>query len=143
MTPTISYQLHIDVKRSIRIRVGCLGHFQFPAGSYVYTGSAKRNIETRIARHLRKEKAFHWHIDWLLAAPGVTVARVTCSGKGECALNQQVTGTIVVPGFGASDCRNGCGSHLRYLGKAVRLPTTPIAARAGFAPNEHGLQNIL
>jgi Uri superfamily endonuclease len=111
-----SYQLEIDVERTIRIRVGRLGRFLFPAGRYVYTGSAKRNIEARIARHLRKEKTLRWHIDWLLSARGVKVAAVKRSNEDECALNQKIGGGIVVPGFGASDCRNACGSHLRYLG---------------------------
>ncbi|MFH1603753.1 MAG: GIY-YIG nuclease family protein [Pseudomonadota bacterium] len=117
MTAAISYQLRIDVKRPVRVRVGRLGHFLFPAGRYVYTGSAKRNLEARIARHLRKQKALRWHIDWLLSAPGVGIAAVKRSGKVECALNQEIVGTDVVPGFGASDCRKGCGSHLRYLGE--------------------------
>ncbi len=116
MTATISYQLRIDVTRPVRICVGHLGDFLFPAGRYVYTGSAKRNLEARIARHLHKEKALRWHIDWLLSASGVKVATVKRSSESECILNQKVVGVVVVPGFGASDCRNGCGSHLRYLG---------------------------
>ena len=118
MTTAISYQLRIEVMRPVRVRVGRLGQFLFPAGRYIYTGSAKRNLEARIARHLRKEKALRWHIDWLLSASGVKVTEVKRSGKDECALNQQVSGVNVVPGFGASDCRNGCGSHLRYLGES-------------------------
>jgi Uri superfamily endonuclease len=114
--PPISYQLHIQAARPVRVRVGRLGEFLFPAGAYVYTGSARRKPEARIARHLRKEKALRWHIDWLLTAPGVAVARVERSVESECALNRKVGGTVPVPGFGASDCRNGCGSHLRYLG---------------------------
>jgi Uri superfamily endonuclease len=117
VTAAISYQLRIDVKRPVRIRVGRLGNFLFPAGRYIYTGSAKRNLEARIARHLRKEKTLRWHIDWLLSASGVTVAEVSRSCEGECALNQKIAGKIVVPGFGASDCHYGCGSHLRYLGE--------------------------
>lgn len=118
MTAAISYQLRIDVKRPVRICVGRLGCFLFPSGRYVYTGSAKRNLEQRIARHLRKEKVLRWHIDWLLSAPGVRVTAVERSGAGECVLNQQSAGRVVVPGFGASDCRNRCRSHLRYLGKS-------------------------
>ncbi|MGP1676683.1 MAG: GIY-YIG nuclease family protein [Burkholderiales bacterium] len=112
----ISYQLRIAVARPVRLRIGRLGRFLFPAGRYIYTGSARRNLEARIARHLRKEKALRWHIDWLLSAPGVEVVSVRRSGEGECALNRKAAGAIVAPGFGASDCRKGCGSHLRYLG---------------------------
>jgi Uri superfamily endonuclease len=116
MTAAISYQLRINVPRPVCVRVGRLGTFLFPAGRYIYTGSAKRNLESRLARHLRKEKALRWHIDWLLSAPGVKIAAVKRSSKGECALNQKIIGMEVAPGFGASDCQNGCGSHLRYLG---------------------------
>lgn len=118
MTAATSYQLRIEVKRPVRVQVGCLGRFIFPAGRYIYTGSAKRNIEARIARHLRKEKALRWHIDWLLAAPGVAIKSVKRSREPECALNQGGRGVILVPGFGSSDCRNGCGSHLRYFGQS-------------------------
>jgi Uri superfamily endonuclease len=116
MTASTSYQLRINVEKPVRIRVGRLGFFLFPAGQYIYTGSAKRNLEARIARHLRKEKALRWHIDWLLSASGVRVATVKRSSESECTLNQKVGGMVVVPGFGASDCRNGCDSHLHYLG---------------------------
>ena len=116
-TAAITYQLKIEVRRGFRIQVGRLGQFRFPPGRYIYTGSARRNFEARIARHLRREKTLRWHIDWLLAASGVKVVGVKRSRIAECALNQRLRGSIVVPGFGASDCRSGCGSHLRYLGE--------------------------
>lgn len=112
----VTYQLAIAVRRPVRVAVGRLGEFLFPAGRYVYTGSARRNFEARIARHLRADKTMRWHIDWLLAARGVDVVGVNRSARGECALNRSVGGTVPVPGFGASDCLAGCGSHLRYLG---------------------------
>ena len=120
MPPAIAtpqtYQLLIQVERAIRIRIGQFGEYAFPAGHYCYTGSAKRNLEARIARHLRKEKKLRWHIDYLLAAPCVTVLDVRLSGAPECELNQSVKGEILIPGLGASDCRSGCGSHLKYQG---------------------------
>ena len=116
--PTVAprtYQLFIEVKAAVRVRVGRLGTFDFPAGRYVYTGSALRNFEARIARHLSTAKKMHWHIDYLLAAAGVHVLEVRRSVKEECAVNRSTRGTIPVPGFGASDCRTGCGSHLKRL----------------------------
>lgn len=50
----VSYQLVIEVMRPRRIAIGRLGTFEFAAGTYVYTGSARRNFEARIARHQRK-----------------------------------------------------------------------------------------
>jgi len=113
----VSYQLHIAVARPLNLTIGRHGHFFFPAGNYVYTGSARRHLEARIARHLRAEKTLRWHIDWLLAAPGVRVSAVIRSKLAECVLNQRTGGTILVRGFGASDCRKECASHLLYLGE--------------------------
>lgn len=111
-----TYQLVIDVARSLRgLRVGALGAFDLPAGRYVYTGSARRNFEARIERHLRREKTLRWHIDYLLAAPGVRVVEVRRSRRAECAWNRATKGDAVIPGFGASDCRAGCGAHLKRL----------------------------
>lgn len=110
-----TYQLHIQLNRSVTITVGRLGKFQFPAGHYIYTGSAKRNLEARIQRHLSKHKKLRWHIDYLRVHPAAQVIRVERSVKAECSWNQETDGKIVVPRFGASDCRAGCGSHLKYL----------------------------
>lgn len=115
MPVEISYQLLIDVPQPVRCVIGRLGVFAFPAGRYVYTGSAKRGIDARIARHRRREKPLRWHIDYLLGAPGVRVVDVVRSRRGECASNRAVRGRVVASGFGASDCRAGCGAHLKYL----------------------------
>ncbi|MDP2964321.1 MAG: GIY-YIG nuclease family protein [Sulfurimicrobium sp.] len=119
MSAYCTYQLRIHLARPMRIRIGRLGEFDFPAGGYLYTGSARRGIEARIARHLRQEKTLRWHIDYLLAAEGAAVTAVLRSGLAECALNQSAAGTVLVPGFGASDCRHGCGSHLKFLDSSI------------------------
>ena len=115
----VSYQLEIEVAQPLRRVIGALGEIDFPAGVYTYTGSAQRAFEARIARHLRAEKTLRWHIDHLLAAPGVRVLGVKRSRVPECRLNQASPGRVTVPGFGASDCRAGCGAHLKYLGAAA------------------------
>lgn len=112
----VSYQLTIELGRPLRRRIGRLGVFDFPAGCYLYTGSARRGLEQRIARHLRRDKALRWHIDYLLVAPGARVVAVARAARAECPWNQASPGAPIVPGFGASDCRAGCGAHLRYLG---------------------------
>jgi Uri superfamily endonuclease len=116
-----TYQLVIEVARPLRVQVGRLGSFRFAAGRYVYTGSARRNLEARIARHARRDKRLRWHIDYLLEQPGVQLAQVRRSRLPECALNQRTRGTIPVPGFGATDCPARCVSHLKYRGP---LPST-------------------
>jgi len=112
----ISYQLVIEVRSPIRCDVGRLGVVDFPAGTYVYTGSARRNFEARLARHARTTKRLRWHVDYLLSAPGVRIVRIVRSRRDECRLNQAVKGAVCVPGFGASDCTAGCGAHLKYVG---------------------------
>lgn len=121
-----TYQLVIDVAHTVTVAVGALGMCSFRAGRYVYTGSAKRNLEARVRRHLSRDKRLHWHIDYLLAAPGVSVAEVRRYTADECEVNRRTAGTLPVPGFGASDCRAQCGSHLKYLGRdGVPDPVEP------------------
>ena len=115
LLPSISYQLHILLAEPALLNIGQFGTFDFPAGHYVYTGSAKRNIEARIARHLRQDKKLKWHIDYLLASPYASVIKTTQFVQTECELNQSTVGIVLIAGFGASDCRAGCGSHLKYL----------------------------
>lgn len=115
-----TYQLFFTLPAAARITVGKLGSFDFPAGRYVYTGSAKRNIEARLRRHCSREKKLRWHIDYLLARAGKPETRVYA--ESECRLNQATAGIILVPRFGASDCTRGCGSHLKYLGTDAAGP---------------------
>lgn len=113
--PFNTYQLHIVVAAPVSVETGRLGVFEFPAGRYIYSGSARRNFEARIARHLRGEKKLRWHIDYLLANSNVSVVDVTRHITAECQLNQSVRGRIIVSGFGSSDCHAGCGSHLKRV----------------------------
>ncbi|MCC5811018.1 MAG: GIY-YIG nuclease family protein [Ectothiorhodospiraceae bacterium] len=115
--PPLSYQLLIWVERSLALCVGALGEHRFEAGLYCYTGSARRHPLARLRRHLSRDKRVRWHIDYLLVADEVQVLDVGVFRRPECVLNQQIGGQVPVPGFGASDCANGCGSHLRFLGK--------------------------
>lgn len=112
-----TYQLHITVSRPRILIVGRLGSFRFPTGRYLYTGSARRNLIARVRRHLSRDKKLRWHIDYLLTAHAVKVADVTLSRDAECLLGRRAAGEIIAPGFGASDCRSHCGSHLKFLGE--------------------------
>ena len=109
-----SYQLFINVTKEINLKVGKLGRFIFPVGSYVYTGSAKTNIDKRIERHLAKKKKLHWHIDYLLNNDAVQIIDSKKSQMTECSLNKKTKGRIIIEGFGSSDCNLYCRSHLKY-----------------------------
>jgi len=118
------YYLKIKVNTNIKIRTGKLGYFEFPAGIYLYTGSGGRNPEKRVERHLKKDKKKFWHIDYLLADSdaNVTGYRIfNTTYRSECSLNKMLEkhlkGRHIVKKFGASDCKEGCLSHLLYLAK--------------------------
>ena len=111
-----SYQLHLNLKNNIEVEIGKLGIFTFPMGNYIYTGSAKKNIDSRIERHKLKDKKLHWHIDFLLNDKNAKIFEVQKFDDEECLLNQQTCGEIIALGFGSSDCKNKCKSHLKYLG---------------------------
>jgi len=123
MTPGI-YHLIIYLPSDISIEIGKLGKYNFQAGYYVYTGSAMRGLEQRVARHLRSSKRLHWHVDYLLQY-GQIVDVITHATKKrqECQFNRIVMSLpgcqILVKGFGSSDCN--CISHLAFFDKKPTL----------------------
>ncbi|AHK79344.1 hypothetical protein M911_09520 [Ectothiorhodospira haloalkaliphila] len=125
MSLPTTYQLYIHLRRPCRIQAGRLPTHRLPAGWYIYTGSARQHLDARIERHLRRQKTRRWHIDWLLTRADARVVHVTLHHEAECALNARMGGDSLIPGFGASDCRAGCISHLRYLGEQVPHPVPP------------------
>tara|TARA_B100000315_G_scaffold227673_1_gene235805 strand:+ start:217 stop:558 length:342 start_codon:yes stop_codon:yes gene_type:complete len=110
-----SYQLYIYLSYNIEIQIGKLGLFTFPKGTYVYTGSAKRNLNQRITKHFLMDKNLFWHIDYLLANEHTKIINVTKSELSECDLNADLKGKIIVKGFGNSDCGENCNSHLKFI----------------------------
>jgi Uri superfamily endonuclease len=123
-----SYALFLRLPQPRRLRVGRLGDRAFPAGTYVYLGSAygPGGLQARIGRHLRGDGNQHWHVDTLrkpAAVRGYAYFRKQRAEPHpewkaplEClwsrALAALPEATIPVLGFGASDCRAGCPAHL-------------------------------
>ncbi len=93
-----------------------LGGAPLGPGLYVYAGSARGpgGIRARVARHARRGKPRHWHVDRLTEVGRIAAAVAIPDGR-ECA----VVGTLrtrpgvsfPVLGLGASDCR-ACPAHL-------------------------------
>ncbi len=119
-----AYLLHLRVTRPMRLLVGALGEVDFPAGSYLYVGSALGGIAARTERHRRvareKRSRGRWHIDCLLIRPEVKLVLVEpFPGRTECALCRRLACAakveVPVPGFGATDCSSGCAAHLYRL----------------------------
>ncbi len=116
-----TYALLLELIPGTEITVGRLGTFLFPAGYYVYIGSAfgGGGLAARLARHHRRYKKLFWHIDYLLAHARIVDITTDASGKRlECAWARMMLGMpgvrIVARRLGASDCK--CPSHLLFLG---------------------------
>ncbi len=131
-----AYVLHLKVKGTVTVQVGALGNIALAAGNYVYVGSARKSIESRVSRHQRLAKAkagkLHWHIDYLLTHPGIELIRQdSYAGNGECDIARHIASlqgsSVPVPRFGASDCRSGCRAHLFRVGKTAKRKISPSA----------------
>jgi len=115
-----SYVLALRLDAPHTLCIGQLGELDFPAGWYLYVGSARGpgGLPARLARHRRRlgpDKRPRWHIDYLReqAAWGGAWRRAT-GERLECdwaaALRRLAGARVVAPGFGASDCH--CVAHL-------------------------------
>jgi len=126
-----SYILIIQLESEITIQVGKLGRIMFDCGWYAYSGSAMNGIGARIGRHLRHNKKFHWHIDFLLDHAVVdSVYTVESTRRLECVIANGLGFTLdSVPGFGCSDCR--CESHLYHHHNRDMLTAAVEAGLAG------------
>ena len=113
-----TYALLLALEKEAPIAVGRLGTFTFPAGYYLYLGSAQGGLDARVKRHLRREKRLRWHIDYLLEHAEVVEVWYALGNESQECLWCQVArempqAEIPALGFGSSDCR--CPSHLVYF----------------------------
>ncbi|HEX9018092.1 MAG TPA: GIY-YIG nuclease family protein [Anaerolineaceae bacterium] len=136
-TSSGSYALHIVLPAAQEIRIGRLGTFRFPAGNYLYTGSAHGpgGLRARLRHHVRPVANPHWHLDFLRPFAVLQNGWYTLeNGALECAwskaLQGQGGGLIPARGFGAADCHNRCHSHLVYF--PSDLSRAEIEARLSF-----------
>ena len=126
-----TYVLVVYMRQDAKVSIGRLGSFRFPTGYYLYVGSARGpgGLEARVARHLRRRKQPHWHIDYLLQeASVVEVWKAASTRQLEClwadAMLSMPNAKKHVPGFGSSDC--GCPTHLIHFSS---LPSLDAFAR--------------
>jgi sugar fermentation stimulation protein A len=109
------YLLIINLQQQCRLTAGSLGEIRLEPGWYIYAGSGRKNLSARIARHHRRRKKLHWHIDFLLdrvPCRDVTSLPIRSRRDLECRLARTVAALAAgsTPGFGCSDC--SCPSHL-------------------------------
>jgi len=113
-----TYVLVILVETQLCLRIGRLGLYDFPEGYYTYVGSALGGLDSRLKRHFRADKRYHWHIDYFLKSAGIKEVWYTYSQqKLECIWNRAIArlpgARHPIPKFGASDC--DCFSHLTHM----------------------------
>ncbi|MGY5858988.1 MAG: GIY-YIG nuclease family protein [Candidatus Thorarchaeota archaeon] len=119
-----AYVLIIDLKEVRSFHIKSLGNLTFEKGTWLYIGSAMGNgstsLENRIRRHFRSEKTIHWHIDHLLKSDASIRNSIwsESSEPVECDIAksiEQMENIYPGPkGFGASDCKNKCFTHLYH-----------------------------
>ncbi len=123
-----SYLLVLLLTQSVPgLQIGRLGRFNFPAGCYLYVGSAfgPGGLRARLAYHLRHDKQHpHWHFDYLRPYGQLREAwTVAAPQRLECAWCHALVSSpeLSVParGFGARD--TGCRSHLFYSPRQPRM----------------------
>ncbi len=108
---------HCDCSFEFNHRI--LGAYLITPGWYLYVGSAHGSggLRSRILRHLAKDKKTHWHIDHLKKEMSIRQIWFEVSEANlECMIANAILSAagaeVPVPGFGASDCREGCLAHL-------------------------------
>ena len=114
-----TYALILKCDSHARVQVGRLGEIRLEPGYYLYIGSAfgPGGVRGRVSRHLRTDKAKHWHIDYLRehASPiGVWYSYEVEHLEHLWAQTlYDASGFSPIQGFGSSDCK--CFSHLFHV----------------------------
>ncbi len=125
-----SHILLIKLSEAQTISPGSLPDVHFPRGYYAYLGSALGGLESRLSRHLNRDKKRHWHVDYLLQkASIIDIIIGETNGRVECAIARALGSQFdVIPGFGSSDCH--CPSHLFFAPKKRQMKASIMAALA-------------
>lgn len=136
--PSLSgvYALHLLLPTERRLLIGRLGTVDFPAGEYIYIGSARGpgGLHARLKRHLRDDAKLHWHIDYLRTESLVlgcwyAITEISLECKWSHRLTKHSALDTPIPGFGCSDCRSKgehCRTHLFHL--SSNLPPADLSS---------------
>ncbi len=121
-----NYILQMELRGSAEIAIGAARKHTFIAGFYLYIGSAYGGggMQSRINRHLDKEKKLHWNIDYLTnRANIVSVWTITPPASIEHTIAARIFKnnilTAAMERFGSADCN--CATHLFYSPKKISL----------------------
>ena len=111
-----AYGVLIALNEPVALNIRNLKAPDVSPGVYLYAGSAygPGGIGARLARHFKKDKKLHWHVDRLTVEASMLAAFAVPEGQ-ECALVHGLLKTdlfsTAIAGFGSSDCQS-CQSHL-------------------------------
>lgn len=119
-----TYILEINAALPFSIEAKQFANLDFEKGFYYYFGSAQKNIQKRLERHLRKEKKLHWHIDHITSKETNSIISIYLLPKAEksfecfslAEISSRVSAVIPAENFGNSDCKT-CRSHLLFSDK--------------------------
>ena len=122
------YGVVFEIDRQVSVATGKLGQLVYPAGGYLYIGSAMGGISGRVRRYLDTPKRTFWHIDYLLPrGRAVAIVAGESDRRVECDLARDIGRQFtVVKRFGSSDCQ--CAGHLFHGGAARPLTDALVAA---------------
>ena len=123
-----NYILVLKINKNVLVALPRFGKIELSAGIYFYCGSAHGNggIRSRVKRHLKNNATKVWHIDHIKSYMQVSEIwfQIDAANR-ECQFSQflvnQKFSQIPIIGFGASDCKSRCGSHLIMFPKSTDL----------------------
>jgi len=110
------YLLILTIEAPNEVTIGALGHMKVRPGYYIYVGSARRHLSSRLAHHQRISRRPFWHIDYLRPAASTVLPipiRTTLNWEHELAQDLATIASPAMPRFGASDCT--CPTHLFFM----------------------------
>ena len=120
------YILELLAKKDFTISAKKFVDVKFPKGYYYYIGSAQKGLTSRIARHKRKDKIIHWHIDHLTTNKSTSNINSFIIPNAEKTLEVEIANNfvnyfdtkIIATGFGNSDTKE-TKTHLFYKSKPI------------------------
>lgn len=120
-----AYTLLLVLENDQHIEIGKIGKILFKKGYYVYNGSALGGFG-RVRYHLKQNKTKRWHIDYLLEYAKILkiiISKDTKNHEHDISkfLINIIDAEIPLVGFGSSDCKEKCPSHLIYFKKVPEI----------------------
>ncbi len=117
------YVLIVRILTTTHLRVGSLGVVEVPEGYVVYVGSAWGfgGLKSRLSRHVRRDKAIKWHIDYITCSHFARVEAIVYAEYARRELEHVLAMEFsklfkpLTRGFGSSDCR--CIAHAFVAGQ--------------------------